>query len=857
MYLLLIGTGKTTVAKLLGKMLKEFRYLTDGDIITCTPADLKGSAVGEGVARTKALLDSAKGKVLFIDEAYNLDPARGSGTFGAEVLDVILEKVEANAGSDMCVILAGYKSHMEQLFRNVQNPGLKRRFNLGEAFLFEDFTDEEIRLVLKRQIVQAELYAAPATLDHAVALISQKRLEEGFGNAGEAEQMLTRAKLRHSARLSAGQNVTDMKLLLPEDFDGEITSLEKAREAFADLQNIDHVMSVLNSYEAMCCVADDEGTPRHELLSDCHMLFLGPPGSGKTTMGKRFAMMFKQLNLLPSDRFEYTTAGNLIDRYVGGTGNNTVEAMRRAKGGVLMIDEAYAMLPHRNHFGGDVMQALLDNITTEEYKGKIIVILSGYKDDVEELFGLNPGFQSRFDKKRIEFPEWSGVMASNAVYSVIEKEGKMMEKDAREAMTGYFEGLRNLPNWASARDAMEWIKPALDAARAERQFKVNQEKRMLQNAKEGHDALTSKRKVPVKSKAARAAMDPSLPFTLEDVRKVFTNAIVARGGAIDPATGSVISNAESGKIKSLSSTVAFKEMQNTATRLKKLMIVCFTSPSTCQPCQYFEPLLEEIAEENPDVLFARVYAEKGQSIFRKFEVQSVPHTMLFFDGAKTDEVLGCDPQKLKHLIVSHHARQKKFQANAAPPKLPTPSNMLAPPSANVAGANTSGEPLKQMKEKDNVRVKVSMPDGSASDDDSDDEPSDDEAWAALEDACAELGYSLEQLREMLSDAATFPPKELMDLVLKKVKTKRPGNIKSMLQKQRPGVLVKVTTAIAEEKKKKTEEEKKIQENVQAIGKCPMGFTWHKEGAGWRCGGGSHFVSDYDIENYMYTQDMYG
>ena len=108
-----------------------------------------------------------------------------------------------------------------------------------------------------------------------------------------------------------------MKLLLQEDFDGEITSLEKAREAFADLENIEHVMSVLQGYEAMCSVADDEGTPRHELLADCHMLFLGPPGSGKTTMGRRFAVMFKQLNLLPSDRFEYTTAGNLIDRSAG------------------------------------------------------------------------------------------------------------------------------------------------------------------------------------------------------------------------------------------------------------------------------------------------------------------------------------------------------------------------------------------------------------------------------------------------------------------------------------------------------------------------------------------------------------
>ena len=101
--------------------------------------------------RPTIVLDSAKGTILFTDEAYNLDPAR-SNSFGAEVLDVILEKIEANAGSDMCVILAGYKPQMDQLFRNVQNPGLKRRFNLGESFNFEDFSDNEIREVLKKQI---------------------------------------------------------------------------------------------------------------------------------------------------------------------------------------------------------------------------------------------------------------------------------------------------------------------------------------------------------------------------------------------------------------------------------------------------------------------------------------------------------------------------------------------------------------------------------------------------------------------------------------------------------------------------------------------------------------------------------
>jgi len=118
------GTGKTTVARLYGKLLKAFGYLSDGDFIMTTPSDLKGSAVGEAAERTRALLDSAKGKVLFIDEAYNLDPQRHAGGYGAEVIDTILEKIEANAGSDMALIMAGYKPQMEELFRNCNNPGI-------------------------------------------------------------------------------------------------------------------------------------------------------------------------------------------------------------------------------------------------------------------------------------------------------------------------------------------------------------------------------------------------------------------------------------------------------------------------------------------------------------------------------------------------------------------------------------------------------------------------------------------------------------------------------------------------------------------------------------------------------------
>jgi hypothetical protein len=90
----------------------------------------------------------------------------------------------------------------------------------------------------------------------------------------------------------------------------------------------------------------------------------------------------------------------------------------------------------------------------------------------------------------------------------------------------------------------------------------------------------------------------------------------------------------------------------------------------------------------------------------------------------------------------------------------------------------------------------------------------------------------------------------MNIIMRKVKSKKPGKVKGMLGKQRPSVLSKVDKAIEEDKKRKSAEEQKTIERVQAIGKCPMGFTWHKEGAGWRCGGGSHFVTDDDLKQFM-------
>merc|ERR1711988_263491 len=241
------------------------------------------------------------------------------------------------------------------------------------------------------------------------------------------------------------------------------------------------------------------------------------------------------MGILPTDRFHYTTANQLIGRYVGSTGNNTTEAMKKAKGGILFVDEAYGMLPkHGNSYGRDIMQTLLDGVTSEEFKGKLIVILGGYEEHVTEIFNENPGFQSRFDKMRVYFPEWNADQSASALINKLEGEGKTFTQEAKNALPEYFDTLVNLDNWASARDVMENIRPNLETARAGRAYEKQQ---AAMRTDSGSDSASSES--PVKSRSRRLSRQKGkaesatpIPYDIENVKKVFTSIIKSRGGGV-------------------------------------------------------------------------------------------------------------------------------------------------------------------------------------------------------------------------------------------------------------------------------------------------------------------------------------
>lgn len=138
------GTGKTTVARILGRIFKGLGILSKGHLVEVDRADLCANFVGQTATKTKKVIQSALGGVLFIDEAYSLNAASGSGAqdYGKEAVSILLKAME-DYREDIIVIVAGYPDLMEEFLK--MNPGLESRFRF--RIIFDDYSAEEMTLI--------------------------------------------------------------------------------------------------------------------------------------------------------------------------------------------------------------------------------------------------------------------------------------------------------------------------------------------------------------------------------------------------------------------------------------------------------------------------------------------------------------------------------------------------------------------------------------------------------------------------------------------------------------------------------------------------------------------------------------
>ncbi|WP_432745835.1 right-handed parallel beta-helix repeat-containing protein [Streptomyces sp. JH002] len=202
----------------------------------------------------------------------------------------------------------------------------------------------------------------------------------------------------------------------------------------------------------MVRMREEAGLPAPPLSR--HLVFAGNPGTGKTTVARLYGRLLKALGLLGKGHLVEVDRSALVGEYVGHTGPKTTEAFQRARGGVLFIDEAYALVPAgvANDFGGEAIATLVKLM--EDHRDEVVVIAAGYPQDMDRFIGSNPGLSSRFTRTLL-FADYT----SQELVSIVEHHAQLhsyeLSDGARDRLAAYVEAIPRDDRFGNGRTARQ------------------------------------------------------------------------------------------------------------------------------------------------------------------------------------------------------------------------------------------------------------------------------------------------------------------------------------------------------------------------------------------------------------------
>lgn len=213
------GTGKTTVARIVGRVYKQIGLLSKGHFLEVSRTDLIAGYQGQTALKVKDVIERAKGGVLFIDEAYSITENDHTDSYGRECITELTKALE-DYRDDLVVIVAGYTEPMKQFFES--NPGLKSRFN--NFIEFDDYSSDELLGILDMIAGKNDYILSEELKKKLKEYLGEKMAnkDEYFANGRLARNIYDDLVMAHAKRIIVKEGLADMELalLLPEDFDG-------------------------------------------------------------------------------------------------------------------------------------------------------------------------------------------------------------------------------------------------------------------------------------------------------------------------------------------------------------------------------------------------------------------------------------------------------------------------------------------------------------------------------------------------------------------------------------------------------------------------------------------------------------
>ena len=452
------GTGKTTIARKLGEILTAIGYLDSGHVVEVDRAQMVSPYQGETPKVVDRLCDKAMGGILFVDEAYSLAPVSQGGDRdrqGIQALEKLMKRMEDDRGR-FVVIAAGYRTEMDNLFRI--NPGFKSRFNY---FLnIEDYSPEQLYDIMlvfakeKKYIISSQAEARVRA--HIEQLYNSR--DKDFANGRTMRSLFDeickkqaqRLQSKDISQLSNSQLMTIEDEDIPFDAPQEVDYSECLRK-LDGLVGLSAVKKEIGSLAAFLNLQIKRGETN--TFQGKHYVFTGNPGTGKTTVARIMADVFKTLGILSRGHLVEADRAKLVAGYSGQTAIKTNQLIDTAMGGVLFIDEAYTLKSSDNDaFGAEAVDTLLKRL--EDDRGKFICIVAGYTDQMHDFIDSNPGLKSRFTQT-IHFDDYTPEELTQIFLNLAVGKNFVIDEPTKQAVGRYFEQLylRRDKNFGNAREA--------------------------------------------------------------------------------------------------------------------------------------------------------------------------------------------------------------------------------------------------------------------------------------------------------------------------------------------------------------------------------------------------------------------
>lgn len=448
------GTGKTTVARMLGRVLYQAGAISADTFVEVGRKDLVSDKIGASAKKTTDVLETARGGVLFIDEAYSLYQAKNN-EFAQEAVDALITFME-NHRDDVVVIFAGYADRMQDFLQ--MNPGLQSR--VPNRFDFEDYSAEEIAEIGYRDLLAGDYVVEQDRYRRTVASLYARSTDRSNGRwVRNLNESLVRQMVRRvmSAPASSDEDLTHLR---DEDLIaiGGGTSETKDRtveELLAQLEQMvgldpvkAWVRSLVNRVSMDRQLLELDGSSQRPSY---HMVFSGNPGTGKTTVAEIIARLFHNLGVLAHPQVKVVERSSLVGAWIGHTEERTAAAIDEAMGGVLFVDEAYQLTVEAtpNDFGKLAVETLMTRL--ENDRDRFVAIFAGYTDKMDEFLAANPGLRSRIPLV-IEFPDFTPREVARIVSMTLaarwEFDAELVEQVAAETYETLPEQERSNGRWA-------------------------------------------------------------------------------------------------------------------------------------------------------------------------------------------------------------------------------------------------------------------------------------------------------------------------------------------------------------------------------------------------------------------------